>query len=292
VHEPLTPGRPAPGVAHRSGPGPATLGWKCFAITTVDRPDRAARLERELRRVGLPYSIQRSAPPADAGGFASPGTRGCFDAHLMSLRAARADGVEVAVLVEDDVVVARRFPGLHRRLVDELDGLDWTMLYLGYLDSSPIRASPIHPATPHIAAAEGWEVTGAHFVAVRGSELDDLIADFEVRLEPGGHRIPADGVLNEHRRDHCQRTWVCLPNLARQGPSPSGITRRATWRASALRFGPVRAVAWPVKRLWWDLQSLVPPTRRQRRWNRRARRLEGAGPGRQVHATSRGGDTG
>lgn len=251
--------------------GTAT-GWKCFGITTIDRPDRSRRLERELERVGLPYSILRTERLGDAGGFASTGVHGCFMSHLESLRAARSEGVDVAVIVEDDAVVVRSFRRRLDQLISELAELDWSMLYLGYLaDSSPIGSEPLHLLSDHIAQAEGWEVTGGHFVAIRREALDSVIADFERRLLPGGHRISPDGVLNEWRRDEGLPTLVALPNLARQGPSPSGITERPGLRSRLLERPTVSAVAWVAKRQLWELSSSVPPRLWERLWNVRSR---------------------
>ncbi len=247
-------------------------GWKCYGLTTVDRPDRTRRLRKELDRLGIPYSLLEAERPADAFGFLNVGTHGCFLSHLECLRRARADGVDVAVLVEDDAVVVRRFRRRLARIIDELATVEWSMCYLGYLaTSSPIRRSPVRLVSDHIARADGWEVTGSHFVAVRATALDSIIENFEERLRPGGHRISPDGVLNEWRRDSASPTLICLPNLARQGPSPSGTTTRPGLRSRLLEVDAIRSVAWPVKRLMWDAASSLPPRCCEQLWNRRVR---------------------
>ena len=243
-------------------------GWKCYGITTVDRPDRSARLRRELRRVGLPFAVTEGERPGHDGGFDNTGTYGCFSNHLASLRLARDEGVGVAVLVEDDVVVARSFRRSLPALVAQLDTLDWSMLYMGFLNSSPMRSSPLRRVTENVAACTGWEVTGSHFLAIQRDELAPIIANFEARLEPGGHRIPADGVYNEYRRDHGRETFVCLPNFARQGPSPSGITERTGLKSRLLENSWIRSLAWTSKRWVWDVVARMPPSRWERRWNR------------------------
>jgi hypothetical protein len=242
--------------------------WKCYGITTLDRPDRSARLRRELGRVGLPFVVTEGQRPRDDGGFENAGTYGCFSNHLASLRLARDEGVDVAIVVEDDAVVTRSFPRSLSAIIAQLDTLDWSMLYLGFLNSSPIRRSPLRRVTENVACCSGWEVTGSHFIAIPRAELDSVIANFEARLEPGGHRISPDGVYNEYRRDHDRDTFICLPNLARQGPSPSGITERTGLKPRLLQISWIRALAWPVKRWVWDLAALVPASYWERRWNR------------------------
>lgn len=252
---------------HRSTDRRRPTGWKCYGIATADRPERAARLRRELGGVGLPFVVTEGERPTEDGGFANAGTHGCFVSHLVSLRLARADGVEVAILVEDDAVILRSFRHRMPALVAQLATLDWTMLYLGFLNSSPIRRRPLRRVTENVAHAAGWEVTGCHFIAIPRHELDPVIASFEARLEPGGRKIPADGAYNEYRRDNDHETFVCLPNLARQGPSPSGITRRTGRASRLLEHSWVGSLVWPVKRSAWDLAARVPARSWERRWN-------------------------
>jgi hypothetical protein len=181
--------------------------------------------------------------------------------------------VAVAVLVEDDAVVVRRFGRLVAPIADELSGLDWAICHLGYLrNQSPCLGDRLELVTPHLGQSKGWEVAGAHFVAVNGDRIDEVIADFEARLEPGGHRIGADGVYNEFTRNQGLSPLLSLPNLARQAPSPSGIAGVRQLRTRLLYVAPVRTVAEAVKRAAWDLQSWTPPTLEVRWWNLRARR--------------------
>ncbi|MCX6521194.1 MAG: hypothetical protein NTZ21_11065 [Actinobacteria bacterium] len=213
-----------------------------------------------------------SERPPDAGGFASMGFRGCFESHLRALRTARDEGADVAVLVEDDAVVVSRFLEMLPEIQRELDGVEWSVLLLGYLgDQSPARHFRLEQISPHLARADHWEFTGSHFVAVNGAALDALIDDFERRQLPGGHRISVDGVLNEFRHASGHPTLVCVPNLARQGPSPSGITAQAGPRARLLRHGVVQQVLLTVKRSLWDLAAMLPTSWSVRCWNLRAR---------------------
>ncbi len=255
--------------------------WKCYAITTADRPERGRRLEAELERLGLAYSIHRGERPPEPMGFENAATRGCFESHLLGLRQAREEGVEVAVLVEDDVVAVRRFPERLNVLVDELVDVDWGMIYLGYLGGqSPVAHDTVFRVAPHIAETRGWEIQGTHLVAVSARWFDAIIEDFERRLEPGGHRIPPDGVLNEFRRDHGRSALLALPNLGRQGPSPSSITPKVGVRQRLLRRPAVGAIAWWAKRWWWDLQAVAPPSWWVRAWNVRAFRYRSSRPSR------------
>jgi GR25 family glycosyltransferase involved in LPS biosynthesis len=228
-------------------------GWRFYAITTSDRPDRMRRLQGEFERAAIPVDILVTDKPSDSNGFANRGTWGCFSAHLQCLRKARDEGAVVAVMAEDDVVLTRL---THRHLpavVRQLAQVDWSMLYLGYLRESPATGDGLDVLTDNVARLRGWEVRGTHLYAVHASALDALIDDFESRLSPGGHRISADGVLNEFRRDNSLDTLVCVPNLAHQAPSPSGIsvasTRVHRAKAAVLGHGGVQRLFESVKRV-------------------------------------------
>lgn len=248
-----------------------TSTWKCYGLTTADRPDRQRHLDGELQRTALPFEVFVSQRPPDTGGFASVGARGCFESHLRALRAARDEGVGVAVLAEDDVVVASRFLELLPEIQRELDGRPWSILLLGYLgDQSPARHFPLEPTGRHIARAQHWEFIGSHFLAVNGDVLDDVIEDFERRLLPGGHRIAVDGAYNEFREARGDETYVCVPNLGHQAPSPSSIASSIGIRARLLAVPVVQRTLLGVKRAWWDLQAMLPMGANLRLWNLRA----------------------
>lgn len=254
----------------------STQVWKCFGLSTSDRADRQRHVERELDRTGLPFEVQIAERPTDAGGFASVGQRGCFDSHLRALRAARDQDVDVAVIVEDDAVIVHRFPDLLEQVQRELADHEWSVLLLGYLPlESPSKVFPLELITPHVARSRHWEFVGSHFYAVHRSALDALIADFERRLEPGGHRIGVDGILNEFRFLTASDTLVCVPNLSRQGPSPSGITVDSGVRTRLLHHAGVRRAVLAVKTVRWNAAARVPARPWVAVWNLRARLLAG-----------------
>lgn len=249
-----------------------TLEWKCYGLTTADRPTRQAHLGAELERVALPFEVLVSQRPTDAGGFSSIGFRGCFESHLRAMRTALDDGVDVAIFVEDDAVIASRFLELLPEIQRELVGLDWSVLLLGYLgDQSPGRHFPIEQVSTHVARAHHWEFTGSHFVAVNSRYLGALIEHFESRLRPGGHRISVDGILNEFRHSSGHPTLLAVPNLSRQGPSPSGITTGTGVRTTLLHNDVVRRSFQIVKRALWDVEAMLPPACSFMAWNLRAR---------------------
>jgi glycosyl transferase, family 25 len=249
---------------------------KLYGLTTTDRPDRARRLTRELQRTGLDFHIHRADRPAENFGFASVGLYGCFLSHLACLRQARADGVDIAIVVEDDAVIMKTANRAITDLPLQLGAVEWKVIHLGYLAKSPAYRQSVSLVTKNIARSSGWEVVGAHFYAVRADALDSLIDNCEQRLGPNGHRIASDGVINEYLRDQRADLLVALPCLAHQAPSPSGTDFQPGWRTTILRQPIPRQLIEIAKRAWWNAQWVMGPQRAERRWNRRAQRSANA----------------
>ena len=224
--------------------------------------------------LSIDVEIHVADRPSDANGFVGVGCWGCFRSHLACLERARQLGASVAVIAEDDVVVSSRFPNRIAAIADELGDLEWSMIYLGYLSESPARRESIELIRPGIGRLAGWEILGAHFYAVHAGALEPLIDNFRQRLEPGGHRIPADGVLNEFRRDNALDTLVCVPNLAHQAPSPSGImVHDRGLRSTMLERPSMQQLVEGIKRTGWNCMALLPPALHARAWNVRQRLL-------------------
>lgn len=250
-------------------------GWRFYAVTTSDRPERQSRLRDEFGRLAIPVAVHVGDRPTDRNGFASVGTWGCFAGHLACLERARDDGAAVAVIAEDDVVITSAFERHVLSIAAQLEGRSWAMAYLGYLRSaSPARRQALKLISANLGRLSGWEVRGSHLYAVHASALDALVADLRARLEPGGHRISSDGVLNEFRRDNRLETIVCVPNLAHQAPSPSGITA-ASGMVQAVKDRILASRVQPVveltKRIVWDISSSTPAAVHALLWNGRAR---------------------
>jgi GR25 family glycosyltransferase involved in LPS biosynthesis len=76
------------------------------------RSDRRAETLRELVALGESVDGYRlgffdAVEPDDAGGFPSPGVRGCYLSHLAVLEAAAGDDVSMLLVMEDDVAFVR-----------------------------------------------------------------------------------------------------------------------------------------------------------------------------------------
>jgi GR25 family glycosyltransferase involved in LPS biosynthesis len=252
----------------------SSLGWRFYGVTTADQPRRQRYLEREFSRHGIDAAIHVAQRPTEADGFPSAGYRGCFESHLFCLRAARDDGARVAVVAEDDLMLMTEFDRRAVAIDRWLAGRTWSVLFLGYLEGqSPAWHEPVESVGPNVVAAAGWHVQGSHCYAVHRDALDAVIADFESRLVPGGHKISTDGVLSEFHRDNDMRPLLCVPNLAHQTTRLSGISPGQRSLKTRILAVPAAADAiGALKRLQRERRSRRPHSATVQEWNLRAAR--------------------
>jgi len=106
-------------------------------INLKRRPDRLARIKRELRRCRWPFKQPEifeavdglvARPPASWS--ASPGAWGCLESHRQILSRALADGVKSILILEDDVCFTESFREDVQRFLHVVPD-DWDQLMLG-----------------------------------------------------------------------------------------------------------------------------------------------------------------
>ena len=200
-------------------------------INLASRSDRRAEMRAQLRHIGVPddapdVAFFDAVRPDDAGGFPTLGTRGCFLSHLGVLEQAVARGHESVLILEDDLNFSADFR-LHITAVSAaLARSQWSIFYGGYAIEGQAAAAhadaicAIDPVRP---------VTGAHFVAFRGSALQDMPAYLRAIMgrTPGhadGGPMHVDGAYSRFRREHPDlQTLVALPQLGYQRASRSDI---------------------------------------------------------------------
>jgi len=201
-----------------------------YIINLPSRTDRREEMTRELTRVG----IDPAAPdivffdavrPADAGGFPSIGTRGCFMSHLGVLKAARDAGHGRILILEDDLNFNRDFRQDYATVEPLLHDSPWGMAYLGYLALTP----PVHSKERLFTLAPSTTVSATHMLAFDAGIIPALIAYLEAMLaRPAGHPeggpMHVDGAYSWFRRAHPDvRTVLCIPELGYQRPSRTDI---------------------------------------------------------------------
>lgn len=161
-------------------------GLRAWVINLDRAPERLARIDAQLRRLGLPYTRlaavdARALTPAQHAALDEPGYRrrhgmtplpgelGCYLSHVEVLRSFLAGDAACALILEDDVL-------LHDSLPSVLQGLlrhrgRWDMVKLSAVHSgTPVRCLEVAPG--HALAVMLSRCTGssAYLVNRRAAE--------------------------------------------------------------------------------------------------------------------------
>lgn len=194
------------------------------------RVDRRAEFGTQLKAIGLSYGhsdvrVFDAIRPDSADGFPTLGARGCFLSHLQILRQARADGWDRVLICEDDLdftdLALSRLPGITKAL----ETTDWSMFYGGYRGS--VSGEEVGAGVVRVDPA--FEIPCAHFYAVRGPAIADLVTYLEGILSrptghPDGGLMHYDGALCWFRRARPQyATLAAVPEIGVQRRSRTDI---------------------------------------------------------------------
>ena len=220
--------------------------FACVRIINLpDRADRRRSVALQLAAIGATVdgrdiAFHDAVRPADAGGFETAGTRGCFLSHLETLRAARREGVPHLLVLEDDVGFSRTERGAMPAAFAALAQEHWDIFYGG----SPVlpERSPLTqvlPETPLLLA---------HFIAFSAPAIDRLIPFLEAMLarpvgDPAGGPMHVDGAYGWFRRGNPDiKAVAATPHVAHQTASRTDIhALRGLDRIAA--FGPLLGLA-------------------------------------------------
>ena len=212
------------------------------------RGDRRAETLGELVALGESVDGHRLAffdavAPDDAGGFPSPGVRGCYLSHLAVLEAAADDDVPLLLVMEDDVAFVRDADGLLAEATRQLEQTNWDIAYFG------------HALDPVPGAPRWLPVTGpmryAHCYAVHRHAVRRLVEFLQQVLahEPGhpyGGPMPVDGAFSTFVARHTDiRAVYFSRSLVYQRPSRTDLHRPSLIDRHPL----LRQLAIPLRRL-------------------------------------------
>jgi hypothetical protein len=212
---------------------------KIYVINLASRPDRRREMDEQLRRVGMSLAsdgveVFDAIRPAEAAGFPTVGSRGCFLSHLGVLKAAAAGGMNRILILEDDLNFADDFLQRMPLVVQGLQRRNWSIFHGGHR----VRA-PFFPDENGIARVSPQdEVEALHFVGLDARVFGSLIAFLEAQLarvpgHPDGGPMHVDGSYNLFRRAHPEfETWLAVPELGYQRASRTDI-HPLQWRDRA-----------------------------------------------------------
>lgn len=103
-------------------------GMKIYVINLARRPDRLAEMSAQLEALGLPFEridavdamalddaeIDRHFAPRGPLGALGKGDKACTLSHFKTMRRMLEDGVDAAIVLEDDAELAQDFPAVAR----------------------------------------------------------------------------------------------------------------------------------------------------------------------------------
>lgn len=197
-------------------------------ISLPERLDRRREVGKEMARVGLKVgegSVRMfdAIKPAEADGFPSVGSRGCYLSHLQVLRDAIRDGTRHLLVVEDDAMFTREINNAGALLALCKSG-DWDFLYPGHLKL------PAIPGPLRWVPKDDWLMC-THAYAVNQRILKPLVAYLEDCLaRPEGHvdggPMHVDAAYNYFMRDNPEvLTYRSSRAVVIQRSSQSDIAR-------------------------------------------------------------------
>jgi glycosyl transferase family 25 len=195
-------------------------------INMVSRKDRRNETEVNFSRHGFPVNTQEvsffnAISPAEAKGFPNPGVRGCFLSHMNILEEAKNAKVDKVLVLEDDIQFAKKIVQEGALAVEQLDDLDWDIVYFGHAlgdTSDDVRWEKV--TEPMLLA---------HFYAINGKTLERFTQFLKLLLErppgdPQGGPMHYDGAINTFMQQNEDiKVFYCSKNLGYQRPSKTDL---------------------------------------------------------------------
>jgi hypothetical protein len=199
----------------------------CYVINLPERLDRRREMNQELKKFEISdlskyVKFFSAIKPREKGDFPSIGAKGCFLSHLEILREARDQSLNNVLILEDDLSFTSLFITNQNAIINELEGSDWDIIYLGHrvILSSNGQGFFEKYHDP---------IMTTHFLAINKQAIAQLVDFFEEILKrPGGHPdggpMHVDGAYSTFRQQNpTVITLIANPSLGFQRSSPSNI---------------------------------------------------------------------
>jgi glycosyl transferase, family 25 len=206
---------------------------RIYVLHLPHRTDRLKKMEKELEQAGMTFTPGKvelfpAIKPESPEPFTSIGFKGCFLSHLAILKQAKEQQLNTILILEDDLKLTDTLKYHEVAVVEQLQRLNWDMVYLGYRCPTPIQKEG-DPASATVQVCP-WEVFETHMYGVNQQVFDKLIQFLETLLQrPPGHPlcgpVPYDGALNVFQwQNQDVARFISVPSLAAQISSRSDIS--------------------------------------------------------------------
>src|SRR5450756_417874 len=215
--------------------------------------DRTAHMKAEMARFEIPFEfiepfdadtldegMQKRFFAPDAG--LSPGQKSCSLKHFEAMRRVADKNQRLALILEDDVMLAGNFIEELGKMVEEAEAGALTPPYTIQIGCANNMYVPRSSLVPGQRLYEAHEVRAADAYLI-GAQAARIRVDW---LEHNKIHLPPDHILTFIDREKHIRTYWSDPTLVEQG-SMNGLF------TSALDGGRKSKPLWYVKaRFWWQ----------------------------------------
>ncbi len=200
---------------------------RIYVINLPYRKDRLNSVTKELGRAGINFcpgkvEVFSAIRPEEPAGFPDIGWRGCFLSHLGVIKQAKKDNLNNVLIMEDDLLISRRFIKNQVKLVDDLRSREWGVVYFGHLIQG-LRNQPVQ------LVSYPEKIIGNHCYAVNGSLFDRLIEYLEDYAAQVARQRPqvdigVDSVISLFRKQNKDIvTLIASPAICVQSDSTSDL---------------------------------------------------------------------
>lgn len=260
-----------------------------YVINLVRSPERRAKITANLDRYGVDYEIVTAIDARDldpAGKVAPifydkfrPGEAGCALSHMCVYRKILADGLEWALILEDDIIAPPELAAIADAVARCLEGAEVALLNfdseeivqvsrVGAIDLPATRqlVAPVHVRQPE---------SGAAYIITREActRMTERAFPIQTKADDWAHFIQIGGI---------DRLRCVVPLAVRKHPrsgSTIGYYSHSSFKARALGL---------IDRLGLGLVQSVVAYRRKRIWRRYTRVQFVDDPGSSLPSSHRG----
>jgi glycosyl transferase family 25 len=219
----------------------SSIVHRVFCLHHTDHPGRKRRLVRRFHELGIDVEWIETYHPRDIGTWDHEGLSGdslgetsCALKHRDAMRRQVAEGIDVAVILEDDVELPDGFGEDLERYLAEFAQLSGDVVMIG--TCFDMHVSELEPGrSVYIAPSHHGRCTHAYAVTLDAARI--IVADLEHMPKGIGHDL--NDVIERRGLTMC---WVepGVRQLTMAGEMLSGIGERRTW-ADRKRVAKARA---------------------------------------------------
>ena len=202
---------------------------RIYVINLPVCTDRLKSIRRELIRAGMPFKpgkveLFSAIKPDDPAGFIHASWRGCFLSHLNVLKLAKKEKLSNVLVMEDDLLIYRKFFRNQDLIVEYLNKYKWGFVYFAH---SVKFHQNSYPKLIELSQDVCWTT----FYGVNSTIFDRLIYFLEeyvekIKANPPSINLGLDSVYSLFRRENKDIiTLIATPALGTQGNFPHEVFR-------------------------------------------------------------------